>query len=337
VVTSVSIGIALGSAGYEQTEDILRDADTAMYQAKAQGKACHAVFDTSMRARVLERLQIEGDLRRAIARREFHVYYQPIVALETGRIAGFEALVRWEHPQRGFISPDEFIPIAEETGLIIPIGHWVLREACYQLRAWHLQFAAALPLTISVNISGRQFAQPNLVEQIRQTLWETGLEARYLKVEITESVIMEHGEATITRLQKLRDLGVQLSIDDFGTGYSSLSYLQRFPINTLKIDRSFVNRIGNNGENIEIIQAILALVRSLNIDAIAEGAETTEQVAQLKLLKCDYGQGWWFSGAVDAAAATRLIASTLHHSLPGQSLYELPPASTASVIVTGSD
>jgi diguanylate cyclase (GGDEF)-like protein/PAS domain S-box-containing protein len=337
VVTSVSIGIALGSAGYEQTEDILRDADTAMYQAKAQGKACHAVFDMSMRARVLERLQMEGDLRRAIARREFHVYYQPIVALETGCIAGFEALVRWEHPQRGFISPHEFIPIAEETGLIIPIGYWVLREACYQLRAWQLQFAAALPLTISVNISGRQFAQPNLVEQIRQTLWETGLEARYLKVEITESVIMEHGEATITRLQKLRDLGVQLSIDDFGTGYSSLSYLQRFPINTLKIDRSFVSRIGKNGENVEIIQAILALVRSLNIDAIAEGAETTEQVAQLKLLKCDYGQGWWFSGAVDAATATRLIASTLPYSLPGQSVYELPPVPATSVIVTGSE
>ena len=308
VITSASIGIALNANSYELPEEILRDADTAMYRAKALGKARSEVFGKDMHTLAVARLQLEMDLRRAIERQEFRLHYQPIIFLETGKIHGFEALVRWQHPDRGLIHPAEFIPVAEETGLIVPIGQWVLREACHQMHIWQEQSSNNFSLTISVNLSRKQFAQPNLVEQIEQILQETKLDPRNLSLEITESIVMENAEAAISMLLHLGALGMQLHMDDFGTGYSSLSYLHRFPINTLKIDRSFISRIGNDAENLEIVQAIMTLAHSLGMKVTAEGVETAEQLAQLRVLKCEYVQGYFFSKPVNSEMAKALIA-----------------------------
>jgi diguanylate cyclase (GGDEF)-like protein len=305
VFTSVSIGIAISTFGYNRAEDLLRDADTTMYRAKSTGKARYEVFDRAMQNQAMARLQLEIDLRWALERQELHVYYQPIMSLNNSRIAGFEALVRWQHPQRGWISPTEFIPVAEEAGLIVPLGWWVLREACSQIRAWQ-QLPTDLPLTISVNISGKQFAQPNLVKEIQQILQETGLDASSLKLEITESVLVDKTEAAVAILKQLKALGIGLSIDDFGTGYSSLSYLHQMPIDTLKIDRSFVNNVDCDPEKIEIIRTIVGLAWNLGMNVVAEGVETKKQMYQLRALKCDYGQGYFFSRPVDAKAATAL-------------------------------
>ncbi|HEV7377977.1 MAG TPA: EAL domain-containing protein, partial [Pyrinomonadaceae bacterium] len=253
VFTTVSIGIAPSSIGYDQPDDILRDADTAMYRAKSLGKARHEVFDKAMHAVAMNLLQLETDLRRAIDRQEFFLQYQPIVALDGFNLCGFEALVRWQHPERGLVSPMDFIPVAEDTGQILPIGHWTLKEACRQMQRWQRRFPLDPPLFISVNLSGKQFTQPDLIEQVTKILQETRLDPRSLKLEITESVVMENIENATEMLKQLRGLGVRLSIDDFGTGYSSLSYLHRFPIDTLKIDRSFVIRMVDNNENIEIV------------------------------------------------------------------------------------
>jgi len=288
-----------------------------------------------MHLRAVTLLQLENDLRRAVlcvaaqpsslcegteARPaeetfpEFHVHYQPIVSLKTGKIRGFEALVRWQHPTQGFVPPTEFIPIAEETGLIVPLGHWVLREACHQMQAWQQRFrdisGANPPLTISVNLSSKQFSQPGLIKQIDQILRETGLNAGSLRLEITESAIMENAEATAAMLLQLRILGVQLYVDDFGTGYSSLSYLQRFPVHALKIDRSFVSKTGIDHEDTEIVQTIVALARKLGIEVVAEGVETAEQLAQLRALECadGQGQGYFFSQPLGSKAAEALIA-----------------------------
>lgn len=307
VFTSASIGIALSSHGYDRPEEVLRDADTAMYRAKALGKARHEIFDKSMHDRAMALLVLETDLRRAIARREFRLHYQPIVALDTCRIAGFEALVRWHHPERGLLSPAEFIPVAEETGLIIPLGQWVLEEACRQMGVWQARFHADPPLVVSVNLCTKQFSQPGLIEWIKQILFETGFDAHNLKLEITESVVMENAAAATATLGQLRELGVKLYIDDFGTGYSSLSYLHRFPVGTLKIDRSFVSRMSAQDENMEIIRTIIQLAHNLRMEVIAEGVETAEQLVQLKGLKCEYGQGYLFSGPVDAEMACTLI------------------------------
>jgi diguanylate cyclase (GGDEF)-like protein/PAS domain S-box-containing protein len=305
VFTTASIGIALSATGYGRPEDLLRDADTAMYRAKAHGKACHEVFDTAMHARAVARLQVETDLRRAVERQEFRVVYQPIVALASGRLVGFEALVRWQHPHRGLVPPLEFIPVAEENGLIIPIGQWVLRTACQQIRAWQQQCSAHLPLSIGVNLSGKEFMQPNLAAQIAQVLEETALEPRSLQLEITESVLMDHTAAGT--LAQLRALGLELSMDDFGTGYSSLSYLHRFPMQILKIDRSFVNRMGAEGPNANIVRTIISLARDLGMQVIAEGVETAEHLDALRALNCGYGQGYFFSKPLDAEAATALL------------------------------
>ncbi|MGD1701773.1 EAL domain-containing protein [Dapis sp. BLCC M229] len=308
VYTSASIGIALPNKDYKSPTDILRDADTAMYRAKTLGKARQEVFNTSMYADNLAQLKLEIDLRQALQRNELELYYQPIILLETGLICGFEALIRWKHPQRGMISPNEFIPIAEETGLIIPIGWWTLQQACQQTYNWQQQFSLQ-SLTISVNLSGRQFSQSKLVEQIDEILCCTCLDHHSLRLEITETTIMENEQIVMGILSELKAMNIQLNIDDFGTGYSSLSRLRNFPIDTLKIDRSFVMTMDSESQNLEITKAIISLAANLEIDVIAEGVETVTQLALLRDLNCKYGQGYFFSKPVDSSQATKLIAS----------------------------
>lgn len=308
IFASVSIGIALSSTGYKKSADILRDADVTMYRAKEQGIAAgYQIFDSTAREQSMARLQLEQDLRKAIAREEFVLYYQPIVSLKTCRISGFEALIRWQHPERGFISPVEFIPVAEATGLINPIGSWVLREACRQLKTWQDQFPGKQRLIMSANLSTKQFAQSDLIEQIAQILQETQLNSYSLKLEITESVLVENAAAVNAMLVQMQALGIRLSLDDFGTGYSSLSYMHSFPIDTLKIDRSFVNSVDVDLGKIEIIRTVVGLAWNLGMDTVAEGIETKKQMYQLKSLKCEYGQGYFFSRPLDAKAAEALI------------------------------
>ena len=317
VFATASIGIAPGSSAYERAEDILRDADTAMYRAKALGRARHQVFDKAMHARAVALLQLETDLRRAVERNEFRLFYQPIVSFQTGQMYGFEALIRWIHPEKNIVSPAEFIPVAEETGLIIPIGRWVLREACRQMKDWQSTYPDLPPLTISVNLSGKQLSQPDLIHDIKTILSETDLDPSFLELEITESVIMENAEHAADMLSQLRDLRVQINVDDFGTGYSSLSYLHRFPVNNLKIDQSFVSRIGIDEENSEIIGTILTLARNLGMDVIAEGVETKEQLVHLQDLGCEQGQGYYFSVPVDHQGASLLIENMGSILAPG--------------------
>jgi diguanylate cyclase (GGDEF)-like protein len=311
---TASIGIALSSTGYDRPEDILRDADTAMYRAKENGKACYEVFDHGMHARAVSRLQLESDLRQAVEQKEFCVYYQPIVSLQTGRLAGFEALVRWNHPRRGLVSPADFIPVAEETGLIVPIGEWVLHEACAHVREWQMAFPSHRSLSLSVNLSGRQVAQTDLLDRIKEALASSKLNPHCLKLEITESVVMENADAATLMFKQLRSLGVQLSIDDFGTGYSSLSYLHRFPLNYLKIDRSFVTRLTTDNDN-AIVRTISTLARNLGMEVIAEGIETEEQYQQLKMLGCEYGQGYLFSHPVGHDGVLHLLTQDAHREV----------------------
>ncbi len=308
---TTSIGIALSNAEYLEPEDVLRDADTAMYRAKARGRACHEVFDKFMHARAVALLQLENDLRRAVEREEFEVYYQPIVSLGEGeQISGFEALVRWHHPERGLVAPADFISVAEDTGLIIHIGKWVLREACKQMRQWQSQYSASYPLILSVNLSGKQFMQADLVEQIQEVLAETGFDPHCLQLEITESVVIENTEIVTSMLMRIRELGIQLTMDDFGTGYSSLSYLHMFPIDVLKIDRSFISQAGGAVRS-EIVPTIIMLARNMGMKVVAEGVETDDQLAHLHELDCAYGQGYLFSHPVDARSAGELLSNGL--------------------------
>jgi diguanylate cyclase (GGDEF)-like protein len=309
VFTSASIGIALSSSAYARPEYLLRNADMAMYRAKTSGGARYDVFDRTMHAEALARLQLETDLRRAVERRDFRLHYQPIIALDTGRIAGFEALLRWQHPEQGPISPAEFIPVAEETGLILPIGRWVLGEACQQLQYWHAKFPGHPSLSMSVNLSVRQFSQPDLVGQVAQVLAETGLDPHQLKLEITESVIVENTDFATAMLSDLKALGVQVYMDDFGTGYSSLSYLHRLPLDALKIDRSFVSEMEQEGKHLQLVRTILTLAQSVGVSVVAEGVSTDEQLAVLRALRCEYGQGFLFSRAVDELAAEELLST----------------------------
>ena len=310
VFTTVSIGIALSTSGYEHPDHLLRDADIAMYRAKSLGKARYEVFDREMHALASAQLELETDLRRALDRGEFRVHYQPIVSLATGRATGFEALVRWQHPTRGLLLPGEFIPSAEETGLIIPLGRWVLGEACRTVRGLcHGGEQADRPLSVSVNLSPRQFRHPNLVGEVREELEASGLPPECLRLEITESTVMENAEPSLVMLAQLRALGVQLHLDDFGTGYSSLSYLPRFPIDTLKIDRSFVSGMGPRGENAEIVSIIVMLAHSLGMEVIAEGVETAEQLAMLRALQCGHVQGFYLSRPVPPEEVPALLAS----------------------------
>jgi diguanylate cyclase (GGDEF)-like protein len=309
--TSASIGIALSSSGYDRPEDILRDADTAMYRAKENGKGRYEVFDTDMHARAVSRLRLERDLRQAIDEKQFSVYYQPIISLESAKLAGFEALVRWNHPMEGLVSPADFIPVAEETGLIVQIGQWVLEEACRAVHKWQQSSPRHRNLSLSVNLSGKQVSQPDLLEQVQQALDKSGLEPRFLKLEITESVVMENAEAATAMFKRLRALGVQLSIDDFGTGYSSLSYLHRFPLNYLKIDRSFVSRMTETSDNAEIVKTIVTLAHNLGMQAIAEGVETPDQCEKLRAVGCEFAQGYLFSRPVDRNAVTAMLANEI--------------------------
>jgi diguanylate cyclase (GGDEF)-like protein len=330
---SSSIGIALSSTGYDRPEDILRDADTAMYRAKENGKARYEVFDHGMHARAVSRLQLESDLRQAVERNEFCVYYQPIVSLQTGRLAGFEALVRWNHPRRGLVSPADFIPVAEETGLIVPIGEWVLQEACRHIRECQMTHPTHRSLSLSVNLSARQVAQADLIDRVKEALAVSKLSPHCLKLEITESVVMENAEAAALMFKQLRALGVQLSIDDFGTGYSSLSYLHRFPLNYLKIDRSFVSRLTTDNDN-AIVRTISTLARNLGMEEIAEGIETEEQYQQLKMLGCEYGQGFLFSHPVNNDAVLHLLAQDVRRDTDSD--LSLPTSSEEDFVLTYS-
>ncbi|MCS6813854.1 MAG: EAL domain-containing protein [Cyanobacteria bacterium] len=305
IFLDASVGIVIGSHEYKQPEHLLRDADTAMYRAKNRGRGNYQVFDAEMHALATARLQIETDLRRAIERNELVTCYQPIVSLGSGHITGFEATVRWNHPKLGPISPTDFIPIAEDTGLIVPIGLWILQEACQQLRRLKEYNDR---IVMSVNISVRQFCQLDLVDQVAHVLKTSGVEGRNLKLEVTESVILENTDYAANILQRLKELDVQLSIDDFGTGYSSLRYLHRFPFDNIKIDRSFVSRITSTGENLEIVRAIITLAHSLGMDVVAEGIETPAQATYLRNLGCEQGQGYFFSKPMDGDAAVAILA-----------------------------
>jgi EAL domain-containing protein (putative c-di-GMP-specific phosphodiesterase class I) len=306
--TTVSIGIAYSNVGYERHEDILRDADTAMYRAKANGKARYEVFDSGMHARAVEALRLEGELRRAIEAGEVRPHFQPIVCLETGEINGFEALARWYHQEKGIISPADFVPLAEETGLIAPLGLSLLRQSCAQLAQWDkLHSSRVQPLTLSVNVSVKQFRQPDLVEQIRRILINTGIAPERLRLEITESALMEDAANAVETLRQMKAIGVQLSMDDFGTGYSSLSYLHRFPIDILKIDRSFVSRMSTDRESRGIVKTIITLAHELGKNVVAEGVETEDHRRMLEKLSCHLGQGYLFSKPLDADATLELL------------------------------
>jgi diguanylate cyclase (GGDEF)-like protein/PAS domain S-box-containing protein len=304
---SGSIGIAVSTSAYQCPEDILRDSDLAMYRAKANGKARHELFDQSLHDRAVQQMELETALRHAIENQELRIYFQPIIALQTGCISGFEALVRWQHPTRGLIPPGEFIPLAEETGLVVALDLYVLREACRQTVAWHQQFPSETPLTISANLSARHFKHPDLLEQVQAILTQTGIAPRCVRLEVTESLVIADPTQAADILHKLKGLGVKLSLDDFGTGYSSLSYLHRFPFDILKIDRSFVGRLEQDASSVQIVETILLLAQKLRLDVVAEGIETAQQEQHLRAVGCRFGQGYLFSKPVPAEAAEALL------------------------------
>ena len=310
IFTSACVGIAFGSGEYTEAEDVLRDADIAMYHAKDGNQKC-VVFDQQMRDRAVNLMQLETDLRIAVERREFELYYQPIVSLESLSLSGFEALVRWNHPRKGMVAPSEFISVCESTGLIVPLTLAILEDSCRQAMVWSASDTGD-SLFISVNLSGRHFDHPDLVEQIRSIIEDTHFDPRRLKLEITETAVMENADGAIEMLRKIKELGIQLSVDDFGTGYSSLNYLHRFPIDTLKIDRSFVNSIELGSENSEIVRTILYLAKALKLSVVAEGIENIRQLNQLQFLGCDYGQGYLFSRPLPAGEVKHLLAEGLH-------------------------
>jgi diguanylate cyclase (GGDEF)-like protein/PAS domain S-box-containing protein len=307
VFISTSIGIAVSVTGTERPDDLLRNADVAMYEAKHRGKSRYALFDQSMNVRAWKRLQTEIDMRRALDTGEFVVYYQPIVRLDTRRVTEVEALVRWQHPQRGLVPPSEFIPVAEETGLIVDLGRWVLDESCRQMREWQRRLGPVAPTAIGVNLSVGQFKDPDLLTDVARVLRDTRLNTRCLNLEITESVAMDDPDAAGELLRALRDTGARITLDDFGTGYSALSYLRRFPINGLKVDRSFVRDIGVHGEDSPIVHALVAFAQTLNLKVTAEGVETPEQAAYLESIGCDHGQGYYFARPASAAQVELLF------------------------------
>ncbi|GAB6145757.1 hypothetical protein JCM12294_31960 [Desulfocicer niacini] len=312
VSISSSIGIVINTSLYHKSEDILRDADIAMYRAKAMGKSRCKVFSRKLHKITHDALQLENDLREVVDRNELVLYYQPQVCAKTERIRGFEALLRWDHPQRGLVSPGAFIPLAEDTGLIIPIGQWVIQQACRQLKTWHTKLPQAQGLSMSVNISPRQFMHNDLGETLRNALESVDLSPHFLIAELTESAVMEKPESVIGQLNRLKETGIRIAIDDFGTGYSSLAYLRRFPLDYLKMDKRFVDDINKDHENLAIAKAIIALAHNLNLEVIAEGIERVEQLETLRGLKCDYIQGFFYSRPVDDIQAAQIIKSRFH-------------------------
>ncbi|NMF60355.1 EAL domain-containing protein [Pseudanabaena yagii] len=314
IFPSASIGIVINTQDYTNGVDLLRDADIAMYRAKALGKGRYTLFDQEMYEQTLRLTQLESELHYALEHGEFELYYQPIIALSTNQLSGFEALIRWKNPKRGFISPIEFIPLAEDTGLIVAVGDWVMKEACHQLQDWMRQFPEAAHLKMSINLASHQIREPDLLDKLDSILAQTGIDGSSIRLEITESTLMDQGEQTIKKLSQLRARNIQLSIDDFGQGYSSLSYLHRFPINILKIDRAFVNQMSDGGENIEIVRTITVLAHTLNMSVVAEGVETQQQAEILKQLGCEFGQGYLFSRPLTAADAELAIAKSINLS-----------------------
>ncbi|MDJ0729116.1 MAG: EAL domain-containing protein [Crocosphaera sp.] len=307
IFTSPSIGLTISLPSYQSAVEILRDADIAMGQAKLKGRGRYEIFNQQMHAQALKLLTLETDLRHGIEKQEFDVYYQPIMKLDSIKLVGFEALIRWQHPYKGFISPGEFIPVAENTGLIIPIGKIVLEKVCRQIQSWKTKFPQATVLKVAVNLSSKQFNNADLMEEIDEVLEKTGLTPNNLKLEITETSLIEHSLETIKLLKQLKQRNLEICLDDFGTGYSSLSYLHRFPVDTLKIDRSFINCIGQPEENLEIIQSIIPLAHNLEMDVVAEGIETEEQLIYLRKLDCDFGQGYFFNRPLTPQEAEQLL------------------------------
>ena len=308
LVVTGSVGLALYDEIYERPEDMMRDAELAMYRAKSLGKARAELFHPSLHSHAVHLLTLENDLRHAIARNEMQLFFQPIIFLKTGRIAGFEALVRWRHPRRGLLGPGEFITLAEETGLIGQIGAWVLEEACRRMRGWQKRYPSDPQLTVSVNLSIRQFNQIDLVTEIVETLARSGWRGGRLKLELTESALMQNATRAAHILNQLKAADIDVSLDDFGTGYSSLSYLHALPFDTLKIDKSFIAGMGLERSKLEIVRAILLLAHNLKMDVVAEGVETVEQLAQLRALDCEYAQGYLFAPPLDAEAAETLLS-----------------------------
>ncbi len=327
IFISTSIGVVFDSTDYSSPDDILRDADIAMYRAKAEGKARYAIFDHQLRAQAMTRLEMETDLQMALERQELQVHYQPILSLANGKVEGFEALLRWMHPKFGEILPNNFIPLAEETGLILPIGWWVLSEACRALGTWQRLYPSQPPLTMSVNIASRQLAHMEMMPRVRLALAQSGIDPRSLKLEITETQLLDHSPETVDAMNQLRTLGIQLMVDDFGMGFSSLSYVQRFPIDTIKIDRLFINQINSSNAFPEVARMIISLAHELGMGTIAEGIETAEQFERLRKLDCPYGQGFLFSKALDSGRV---------HSLLDR-LQAMPEASQAEIIQLCND
>ena len=309
VVVTVSLGIAVVAPNYDRPEDLLRDADIAMYQAKSEGRAGHKLFDKQMHTRAAAMLQLESDLNRALTRQELRLHYQPMISLANDRVVGFEALLRWEHPERGLIYPSDIISVAEDTGLIVPIGAWVLEESCRQMVQWRRDHEMARQLSMSINMSSKQLMQPDIAEVVTRTLDRTGLDPSCLRLELTESVLMDNAESAVTKLSRLRKRGVQIHIDDFGTGYSSLSYLQRLPVDTLKIDRTFISQLTLQAESSEIVGAIITLARNLGMSVAAEGVETVEQADGLKALECEYCQGFYYYRPLESRDVEALFAN----------------------------
>lgn len=307
VYATASIGLILADGRSGSPDDVLRDADAAMYAAKRRGKARYEVFDEAMRVHAFERLEIERELHDAIARREFVAYYQPIIDLRSDRISGLEALLRWQHPERGLIPPNEFIPVCEDTDLIVPIGEWMLGAACRQVQQWRDAFPADRSLQLSVNLSSRQLIQPTLAATVANAVQVAGCDPRTLCLEITEHLLMSEADTCVHNIERLVGSGVQLSLDDFGQGYSSLSYLKRLPVSTLKIDRSFIAGLGDHPEDSAIVAAIIALSRALGLNTVAEGVETSGQLAEVRRLGCDFAQGYFFSPPLSAPAIERLL------------------------------
>ncbi|HEX2723641.1 MAG TPA: EAL domain-containing protein [Gemmatimonadaceae bacterium] len=309
VTTSASMGIVTSSMHHEQPEQVLRSADMAMYRAKAAGRARYEMFDRAMHRDALERLQLEIDLRRAVERDEFTLHYQPLVSLKTGRVTGLEALVRWEHPERGLVHPADFISAAEDTGLIVPVGRWVLMEACRQIRAWQRSHPRDEPLTIGVNLSVKQFSQPDLIEYISEVIATTGVSPASLRLEITEAAIIEKGRSATSILSRIRHLGAQVYLDDFGTGYSSLSYLHGLPIDAIKIDRAFVSSMDTDDKSLRLVRTILTLAEIVGVRAEAEGISTAEQLRELRSLNCAQGQGYLFSAPITRDAVDEVLTA----------------------------